>query len=44
MLRTLVFAIAFSLADMVGCSERYGGNIFPIPTTPAERPANPSEA
>ena len=42
MLRTLVFAIAFSLV-MVGCSERYGGNIFPIPTTPAERPANPSE-
>ena len=42
MLRTLVFAIAFSLLTL-GCSERYGGNIFPIPTTPVEQPANPSE-
>ena len=41
MLRTLVFAIAFSLL-MVGCGE-YGGNIFPIPHTPDQRPANPSE-
>ena len=42
MLRTFVFAIAFSLLT-IGCSERYGGSIFPVPTTPAERPSNPSE-
>ena len=41
MLRTLVFAIAFSLL-MVGCGER-GGSIFPIPHIPDQRPANPSE-
>ena len=30
MLRTLVFAIAFSLLTL-GCSERYGGSIYPVP-------------
>ena len=43
MLRTLVFAIAFSLLTL-GCSERYGGSIYPVPHIPAERPIeNPSE-
>ena len=40
MLRTLVFAIAFSLLTL-GCSERYGGNIFPIPTSPTSDPPIP---
>ena len=42
MCKRLFVAIAFSLL-MTGCSERYGGSMYPIPTIPDERPSNPSE-
>ena len=38
----LFLAIVIALV-MIGCSERYGGPIYPVPTIPEERPAVPSE-
>ena len=43
MLKHLLIPIVLSLV-MVGCSERYGGSIFPVPHIPSERPAVPSES
>ena len=43
MIRHLLVAIVLSLV-LVGCSERYGGPIFPVPTIPDEQPSAPSDA
>lgn len=43
MLKQFVIALLFSIV-MVGCGERYGGPIFPVPTIPSELPAVPSES
>ena len=46
MCKRLFVSIAFSLLILscIGCSERYGGSMYPIPTIPDERPSNnPSE-
>ena len=43
MFRRLFLAIVISLV-MIGCSERYGGSLYPVPHIPGERPIeNPSE-
>ena len=42
MLKQYVSAILLSIV-IVGCSERYGGPINPVPHIPDERPAVPSE-
>lgn len=42
MLKQFVSAILFSIV-MIGCGERYGGPIFPVPHIPDERPTVPSE-
>ena len=42
MLKQFAFAILFSMV-MIGCSERYGGSIFPVPPIPVEQPSAPSE-
>ena len=36
--------IALALIFMAGCSERYGGPIFPIPQIPVEHPSSPDKS
>ena len=43
MLKQFVSTILLSLM-IVGCSERYGGPIYPVPHIPDERPAVPSDS
>ena len=43
MIKHLLIAIVLSIV-MIGCSERYGGPIFPVPSIPAEHPSVPSDA
>ena len=43
MIKHFLVAIMLSMV-LVGCSERYGGPIFPVPHIPDERPAAPSES
>ena len=43
MLKQFVSAILLSIV-IVGCSERYGGPIYPVPHIPDERPAVPSDS
>ena len=43
MIRHFLVAIVLSLV-LIGCSERYGGPIFPVPTIPDERPSVPTNA
>ena len=42
MIKRLVAVILLSIV-IVGCGERYGGPIFPVPTIPSERPSVPTE-
>ena len=42
MIRQFVYAILFSIV-IVGCGERYGGPIFPVPHIPAEHSEVPTE-
>ena len=43
MLKQFVSAILLSIV-IAGCSERYGGPIYPVPHIPDERPAVPSDS
>ena len=43
MLKQFVSAILLSIV-IVGCGERYGGPIYPVPHIPDERPAVPSDS
>ena len=43
MIKHLLIAFVLSIV-MIGCSERYGGPIFPVPSIPAEHPSVPSDA
>ena len=43
MFKQLLVAIALSIV-MIGCSERYGGPIYPVPHIPSERPSVPSDS
>ena len=38
----LFLALVISMV-MIGCSERYGGSMYPVPHIPDERPASPNE-
>jgi hypothetical protein len=43
MIKHLLVALVLSMV-LIGCSERYGGPIFPVPTIPNERPSAPTNA
>ena len=43
MFKHLLVATMLSIV-LIGCSERYGGPIYPVPHIPDERPAVPSDS